>query len=223
MPHELTMAETTHPQNQPNRPRKLPRWTYLALFVVLVALPFLGRLTAHTAGDKEALATLTAMGAEPINRPLRDAELDMPIQMHDGKNTTLRALMASGDTIILHFWASWCGPCMEELPEIGKLAQALRGRRAQVVSVSHDDTWADADAALVQTNGKAQPDAGVWLRELEGQSGEESKMLRVRLGTMQLPETYILVDGQALVRLIASQPWSNPRLMHALERLARPR
>ena len=220
MPHEPNMSQTPATQKPPKPPRKLPRWVYLVLFVVVVALPFMRQLTQRSSADKEALATLTEMGAEPINRPLRDEELDMPIQTHAGKTTTLRALMASGDTVILHFWASWCGPCMEELPEIGKLAQALRGRRVQVVSVSHDDEWADADAALVKTNGKAQPDAGVWLRELEGQSGEESKMLRVRLGTLQLPETYILVDGQALVRLIASQPWSNPRLMRALERLA---
>ncbi len=220
MPHELNMSQTPAAQKPPKPPRKLPRWVYLVLFVVVVALPFMRQLTQRSGADKEALATLTEMGAEPINRPLRDEELDMPVQTHDGKTTTLRTLMASGDAVILHFWASWCGPCMEELPEIGKLAQALRGRRVQVVSVSHDDEWADADAALVKTNGKAQPDAGVWLRELEGQSGEESKMLRVRLGTLQLPETYILVDGQALVRLIASQPWSNPRLMRALERLA---
>ncbi len=200
--------------------RKVPRWVYLVLFVVVVALPFLGGLKSRTSADKEALATLVDMGAEPINRPLRDDELDMPIQTHDGKSTNLRTLMSSGDTIILHFWASWCGPCMQELPEIGKLAQALSGRRVQVVSVSHDDAWAEADAALVKTNGKAQPEPGVWLREIEGQSGDDSKMLRVRLGTMQLPETYILVDGQALVRLIASQPWSNPRLLRALERLA---
>jgi thiol-disulfide isomerase/thioredoxin len=192
----------------------------LVLFIVVVALPFLAGLKSRSSADKEALATLTDMGAEPINRPLRDDELDMPIQMHDGKTTSLRALMASGDTIILHFWASWCGPCMEELPEIGKLAQALRGRRVQVVSVSHDDAWAEADAALVKTNGTAQPEPGIWLREIEGQSGDDAKMLRVRLGTLQLPETYILVDGQALVRLIASQPWSNPRLLRALERLA---
>ena len=217
------MSQTPAVEKPTQASRKLPRWVYLVLFVVVVAVPFLGRLRAHTTGDKEALATLVDMGAEPINRPLTDDELDLLIQTHDGKNTTLRTLMASGDAILLHFWASWCGPCMEELPEIGKLAQALRGRRVQVVSVSHDDAWAEADAALVKTNGKAQPDAGVWLREIEGQSGDDGKMLRVRMGTLQLPETYILLDGQALVRLIASQPWSNPRLLRALERLAPPR
>ncbi len=217
------MTQTPPPPTSPTSPRKVPRWLYLVLFVVVVALPFLGRLRARAAPDHEAITTLTELGAEPINRPLRDEELDLPLQTHDGKTTTLRALMASGDTIILHFWASWCPPCMEELPDIGKLAQVLHGRRVQVVSVSHDDAWEDADAALVKSNGKAQPDAGVWLREVEGQSGDENKMLRVRLGTLQLPETFILVDGQALVRLIASQPWANPRLLRALERLAPPR
>ena len=176
--------------------RKLPRWLYLVLFIGVVAAPLFTWLAQHRAPNKEAVTTLVEMGAEPIDRPLRDEELDQPVQAHDGKTTSLRALMASGDTIILHFWASWCGPCMQELPEIGQLAKALQGRRVQVVSVSHDDEWADADAALAKTIGKAQPDVGVWLRELEGQSGDEGKMLRVRLGTLQLPETYVLVDGR---------------------------
>ena len=55
-----------------------------------------------------------------------------------------------GRPLIINVWASWCGPCMEELPEIGKLATALKGRRIQVVSVSHDDDWQAADDALVK-------------------------------------------------------------------------
>jgi thiol-disulfide isomerase/thioredoxin len=209
--------------NQPKTSRKLPRWLYLLVFIGVVALALSVGLRSHGTADREAIAALVALGAEPINRPLRDEELDLLIQKHDGTTTTLRALMATGDAVILHFWASWCGPCMQELPEIGRLAQTLKGRRVQVVSVSHDDAWPEIDAALAKTNGKAQPDAGVWLREIEGQSGEPNRMLRVHLGTELLPETYVLQDGQALVRLINSQPWADPKLLGVLQRLAPPR
>ena len=202
------------------RTRSLPRWTYGLLFVLLVAVPFLGKLMWSAGGEEEALATLAELGAELPHRPLRAAELDQPLETHDGQHTTLRALMASGEIVILHFWASWCPPCMEELPGIGQLAHSLADRRARVVSVSHDDAWPEADAALVKTIGRAQPLAGVWLREPEGQAGDPGKMLRIKLGTEKLPETYILGHGQVLARLIAGQPWANPRLLRALEHLA---
>jgi len=51
------------------------------------------------------------------------------------------------DVSVLVFWASWCHPCMEELPRIEKLAAALRGPRVAVIGVSLDPVE-DRDEAL---------------------------------------------------------------------------
>ena len=42
-------------------------------------------------------------------------------------------------TLFIHLWASWCGPCLEELPDIDRLARQARARGAAFVSVSLDD------------------------------------------------------------------------------------
>jgi len=44
-----------------------------------------------------------------------------------------------GHPLILHFWASWCGPCLMELPLVNRLAERMRGAGAEVLSVSLDD------------------------------------------------------------------------------------
>jgi thiol-disulfide isomerase/thioredoxin len=55
--------------------------------------------------------------------------------------TGLRQAMrkAQGSDLFIHLWASWCGPCLEELPDIDHLARQTRARGAAFLSVSLDD------------------------------------------------------------------------------------
>ena len=46
---------------------------------------------------------------------------------------------ARGGDLFVHLWASWCGPCMEELPDIDGLARQVRARGATFLSVALDD------------------------------------------------------------------------------------
>ena len=41
-----------------------------------------------------------------------------------------------GRWVFLHFWASWCGPCREEMPAIQTLADALKGDKFQIVMIN---------------------------------------------------------------------------------------
>ena len=46
---------------------------------------------------------------------------------------------ARGHAMFIHLWASWCGPCLEELPVIDRFAREARARGATFISVSLDD------------------------------------------------------------------------------------
>ncbi|MHB8234887.1 MAG: TlpA family protein disulfide reductase [Solirubrobacteraceae bacterium] len=48
-----------------------------------------------------------------------------------------------GRPAIIHFWASWCGPCVKEAPQLARLAGELHGR-ATLVGVDWSDNQADA-------------------------------------------------------------------------------
>jgi thiol-disulfide isomerase/thioredoxin len=48
-------------------------------------------------------------------------------------------LRRKGHPVILHFWATWCGPCLDELPQLARLAAGARRQGIDFVAVSLDD------------------------------------------------------------------------------------
>jgi thiol-disulfide isomerase/thioredoxin len=44
-----------------------------------------------------------------------------------------------GQVVVVNFWATWCGPCQEELPRLSKLAAGYAGKPVKFVAVSIDD------------------------------------------------------------------------------------
>ncbi|NWG88187.1 MAG: TlpA family protein disulfide reductase [Hydrogenophilaceae bacterium] len=52
---------------------------------------------------------------------------DLAFKDPQGKPTTLKALR--GKVVVLHFWGSWCAPCLKEMPELRKTAAMLEGDR----------------------------------------------------------------------------------------------
>jgi thiol-disulfide isomerase/thioredoxin len=53
---------------------------------------------------------------------------------HSQKLSRLR-----GQIVVLSFWATWCGPCQEELPRLSRLSQQYAGKPVQFVAASIDD------------------------------------------------------------------------------------
>lgn len=168
-----------------------------------------------------ALTLLEAEGATLHDWPLAPNQLDAPLEQRGTQTkTSLRTLQQSGDILLVHFWASWCPPCIEELPALAQMTELLHERKLQLVAVDYDDEWSAADAMLQRALGTPTPAHGLWLRDPEGQSGKDSAMLRTAFGTDKLPETWVIGDGRVLAHLVAGQAWTDARMLRALQMLA---
>jgi thiol-disulfide isomerase/thioredoxin len=66
----------------------------------------------------------------------------LPSRVLVGPRVDVAALR--GKPAVVHFWASWCGPCTKEAPEVAELPTALRGK-ARVVGVDWSDSHTGAE------------------------------------------------------------------------------
>ncbi len=86
----------------------------------------------------DAQKSLARWNAEPVNlEPIDIAEV---------------AKLAANDTkklLLVNLWASWCGPCVAELPEFVTMNRMYRGRNFQLVTISLDDIGKKEDAVKV--------------------------------------------------------------------------
>ena len=55
----------------------------------------------------------------------------------DGQTRKLSSLR--GQVVVVNFWATWCGPCQEELPRLSQLAQSYAGKPVRFVLISIDE------------------------------------------------------------------------------------
>ena len=70
---------------------------------------------------------------------------DFKLPDKDGKDFKLSSLR--GKYVLVDFWASWCGPCMREMPNVVKLYKECKGKNFEIVGVSLDkekDAWLNA-------------------------------------------------------------------------------
>lgn len=66
------------------------------------------------------------------------------LQDLDGKTTELPA-RSTGKPVLINLWASWCGPCIQEMPELDRFAASQGANGTQVVGIALDDAQAVRD------------------------------------------------------------------------------
>ncbi|MDR2911737.1 MAG: TlpA family protein disulfide reductase [Alistipes sp.] len=90
-----------------------------------------------------AAAVLTACGGQAAERYKEIAGLASP----DGREIALSEVVTANEYTLLDFWASWCGPCMAELPHLKAAYDEFHGRGFEIYGVSYDDdgaAWREA-------------------------------------------------------------------------------
>ena len=87
-----------------------------------------------------------AFNATAETKKLSGAAPDFTLQSNGGKN--LRLKEQRGKVVMLNFWASWCGPCRQEMPLLDKLYKRYSRAGFTLLGVNVDSNPADAERYL---------------------------------------------------------------------------
>lgn len=123
-----------------------------------------------------------------------------------------------GKIVVLNFWATWCPPCIDEMPSLVGLQKKIQGTDVVILAVSVDDDADDYHKFLKDHNVDF-----LTVRE----SGERTDTgviapVSSRYGTYKVPETYI-IDRNGIIRrkFIGAVDWGQPEISEYLSRLSK--
>jgi thiol-disulfide isomerase/thioredoxin len=183
--------------------RRLIAWLIVAAAGSLVGTLFL-RAAGDTAEATRGNACRT-LNPDPLPAALRHQEApDFELADVTGKKWSLKKLR--GRPVLVNFWATWCPPCVEEMPSMEDLARSV-GDDAVVLAVSVDENW----DALHRFFPRGTP-LSVLL--------DSSKEIAKKYGTEKYPESYLISpDGEVKHYFINTRKWGEPEAAACLESL----
>ncbi len=162
-------------------------------------------LPAQTGPSAASRQPDTAGGGEfsLLNPPLPAPELGFTAR--DGAPRHLADFR--GKVVLVNLWATWCGPCVEEMPSLDRL-QGKLGSALTVLAISEDRTGESAVAPFL-----AKLDAPHLAVFLDPANGAIKAF-----GVRGLPTSFLIArDGRVLAMLEGSTAWDNPEMIARIQ------
>jgi cytochrome c biogenesis protein CcmG/thiol:disulfide interchange protein DsbE len=156
-----------------------------------------------------AVAAAAMLGCElGCDRGSHPEQLGEPAPLFhvaDGSHSANLSSMR-GHVVLLNFWATWCAPCIEELPSLAELTETMPALRVIAISVDED---ADAYQRFLATH--RMPMLVV---------RDPNQTVAKQYGSKMWPESY-LIDQQGRIRrkFVEPEDWMNPEIVGFIRRL----
>ena len=180
---------------QPKTAQSVRRWFLLAGLVTWAGC-CVGSATSPLASVRTAnLASSNGQNIEatpPITQPVTD---------EDGKVFTIGSLR--GRPLLINFWASWCAPCIAEMPSLQMAAEQLHPDGINVMLISVDRGGVNKALPILRANGVTTPYLGF----------DPTAALSREMGVTGLPTSFLLsADQQTYVIYIGPREWHEDQM-----------
>ena len=153
------------------------------------------------------VVTVLLAGCYSGSRPRRIGEAAPDFAVQDSEHK-VALNQFRGQVLVLNFWATWCAPCVEELPSLMNMQTRLKGNGVTVLGIS-----IDVDGDAYRRFLKQHDVSLLTVRD------PDQKVSRV-YGTTGWPETFI-IDRQGVLRrkFVGPVDWTTPEVMEFLSKL----
>ena len=154
-----------------------------------------------------ATLTLLLSGCDTGSKPPRIGTVAPDFSVQDA-DRRIALNQFRGKVVVLNFWATWCAPCVEEMPSLVHMQQRLKDRGVTVLAVS-----VDRDGGSYQ---KFLRDHNISLLTVRDEKQQSNNLY----GTFKFPETYV-IDRNGVMRrkFIGPVDWSQPEVIDFLSKL----
>ncbi len=179
----------------------------LMLNRILVAAALIGSALGYTWWSRQSLnKTMQAPLRESLLQQLPGAEFTtlegQPFSLTDVKTSGTKA-------ILVHFWATWCGPCEAELPDLMSFIEKQPGNATFLIVAVNDEV-----PKIKKYLDYLKPPTGVKIHWLL----DNTQIHRQAFGTTKLPESYLFAaHGTMLRKLVGPQEWGNPQFFDMMK------
>ena len=150
---------------------------------------------------------LLLSGCYSGSRPPRVGKAAPNFTVRDSDRTVTLSQF-KGQVVVLNFWATWCPPCIEEMPSLVRMQQHMQSKGVTVLAVSVD----------VDENNYRRflKEHGVNLLTVRDPDQKSNGLY----GTFKFPETYI-IDRNGIMRrkFIGAVDWTEPEIIDFLAKL----
>lgn len=117
-----------------------------------------------------------------------------------GPSGEVKLAALKGNLVLVHFWATWCPPCREELPSLARLNSQMTGRPFRLLAVSIDKDGNEAVQRLFGQLGISMP---VLL--------DPTSQVAQQYGITGVPETFIISPSGAIIKkIVGPMEWTSP-------------
>jgi len=157
------------------------------------------KVTQQTWTVKLAVAGVAVVALIALFWPRGGVQFDAPNGVfYDSMTNRVELGQRLAPVTLLHFWATWCAPCITEVPSLNRLRREVESQQFAVIMVAVEDDVSKVDSFLGNHAATALYDPN-W-------------DVAHRFKTYKLPETYLLVGNTVVEKFVGGQDWDAERI-----------
>jgi peroxiredoxin len=165
------------------------------------------------------VSALLLFGCSDSRRGIYPGEIAPDVIGTDPQGAPATLHSIQGKALLVNFWATWCAPCMQELPALQILHTQLQDRGFKVVGVAVGDSVENVKEALVRF--------GITFPVIVDEAGKSKRKFEVK----GLPESFVLdaqhrvvlvqdpADGAPVTKIIGPREWTQNRALQVFNTL----